>query len=508
MKKRLMIAFIAICVIASMMPYNSYASSPSILAVEQGGDHGTAFGTEEGRQAGNEDYLQGLATNPKRQLSTDAQLIARFQLNRDMVAYQNAFLQAYKRAYDVAYYEGYRDAKIAALTTPYVNGYEDGVKAGNAQGELSAMMDYALGRTNNELRAYRTYLLQGSLEDRFFLQLQDSYYKARFITGFQAGFKEKYAQTHQEAYVNAEIKNVNAKTVSMLADTLYFDEDYVHFVSGAMEIETRTPLMLEFPEGAVYEPTSFKAFRVNHSFGENAGNLVPVTYKYVVDTSNSKGYAMLEAPITLSFEFYGSEYAGIYQWVAGGWRYLPSTITDTHISTTIDAGQYTGGEYAIFVDPSAKDIPQQHLSWARDEIYTMMRRGIVKNAKDYQPEAFLTRAALAEMIYAQLKSQYGMGVAGAFTDSSSFGASQTAIQFAVGNRFMSKDSSGAFNPALPVSYEEFAQILSTLRLKTTPWNDVATMMLHEKYRRSPGLTNTKSFITNAEAAYAFYKLIK
>ena len=437
MKRKIMKPLVFLLLLAVVFPAMGFAVTPAELTIEHGKQYGLLMGAEEGALAGREDASLGLTSSAKRNMPSDEDLIMRFQLNKDVIMYQIMFLSNYKEAYELAYLEAYRSYRIEEITKPYELGYDHGLEAGRVQGVVSAMTDYALDRSNDYQRAYKSYLADSSLEERFFLSLQVPYYRTRFVSGFVTGFRETYIETFQRAYLDAEIKNANSKTVSILADTLYFDEEYTHFESGTPVTEIRTPLMLEFPEGAVYEPTSFKAFRVNNSFGVSKGSLVPVTFKYVVTVSNSKGYAVLERPIELGFEYYGSEYAGIYQWYNGKWVYLNSTISNGQIRTTIDAGQYTGGEYAIFVDPSAKDIPQQHLSWARDEIYTMMRRGIVKNAKDYQPEAFLTRAALAEMIYAQLKSQYGMGVAGAFTDSSSFGASQTAIQFAVGNRFMS-----------------------------------------------------------------------
>lgn len=502
----------ALIITALFMGTFSFASvlSPSELALQQGEEFGVLMGTMDGELAAIGDFGMGLSSNSRRTLPTDAALISKYQLNKDSNQYQTTFLRFYKLAYDAGYQSKFRELSLSLILSPLEQGAEHGALAGEVEGGLGAVIDLTQGLSNDWNRAYTRYIRGGSIRNRFFLSRESTTYQMAFESGFKDAFKNTYIESYRTMNVETELRNINLKTLGMLEDTITFEEEYIHVISGALESEIRTPLSLITTNGAVYEPTPVQMYKVQNTFNptNNGRPLKAVSSRYVITIPNTNQSILLEKPIELSFDYYGSEYAGIYQWKNNRWEYQYTVLEDDRIYTTIPAGVYAGGEYAIFIDLAAVNMTRASHHWARNEVYTLMRRGAIATDTVYAPSAQITRAEFAELIYKSLGDNLRTPRAVSISDSAAFSNRQRAVEYVVGSRIMTLDANGAFNPNAPMTFEMFENALGSVLRRNVSWDDVAKVMLHEKYVRSAGLTNKQSAMTKAEAAFGIVNILR
>ncbi|GAB6108754.1 S-layer homology domain-containing protein [Fusibacter bizertensis] len=502
LKKVNIMVLTLVMILVSSVSTTTYAASPSETTLTEAASFGTQMGTLDGDVAGRYDRSAGKGNLSTKSIPSSTTLIDRFKLNNDSMSYQNAFITAYRAAFEIAYNTGYRTVSIDEYTSLFENGYDHGAQAGTVQGQLSAMIDFVQGKSDDWSKAYSNYLLGGSLSARYLLDRETIAYQNYFASGFREAFMNNYIDTFQSKNLETEIRNKNARQVSMTENTLYFDEEYVHFTLGTIQSEMRTPLSLYFPAATVYQPTYFAAFKTQNTFNYKNSKYTPASSKYTISVMNSSGSIVLRKPITLAFEYYGSERVGIYQWIGNRWVYQYTSLADNSISIQIPAGTYSGGEYAIFIDEDYKTVEDIIFNWAYKEIYTLMRRNVISDDKMFSPNAKITRAQLAEYMYNTLSPTDSLKISvPMINDASSLGTSKKAIEYMIGKRYLTLDSNGNFNPTLPVSYSEVETMLSKMFLRNVSWKEISNKMLMEKYARSSGALNTSESITKAEVAY-------
>ncbi|MCA0386461.1 MAG: hypothetical protein LCH34_12775 [Firmicutes bacterium] len=471
-------------------------------SVADGKTIGTAVGTFDGDLKGREDANAGKVNNYLSALYADAMIISRYSLANDTATFQTEFIKAYKDSFQTAYQAGYRAVILEKYMVPVEGAYDDGLELGTVQGQVSAMIDFTQSNKNDWLKAYNAYVGKGSLITRYNLLRESATYIDGFSNGYKEGFMKAYVETYQLKNLEAEIRNKNALQMTMLESTLTFDEEIVSFNLGEMGSEFRTSLTLEVPAAAIYQPTYLAMFKTQDTFGYRSAGLTPVSSKYTLSVWNSSGSMTLKKPITLSFEYYGSERAGIYQWINNRWVYQYTTLTDGALSITIPAGYYNGGEYAIFIDETYKIVSDISFNWAFKEIYTLMRRDVISDNSLYMPNAKITKGQLAQMIYqVQALRSPLLTDAPVIADSAALGIYKDAAEYMVGKRYMTLDAQGRFNPGAMVSYADLEYTMSMIFTRTVNWSEVSSKMLTEKFTKSPGTTNKAAYMTKAEAAY-------
>lgn len=471
-------------------------------SVADGATMGAAVGKFDGDSKGREDALAGKTNNYLSALYTDALIISRYSLANDTATFQAEFLKAYKDNFQSAYQAGFRAVVLDKIMTPVENAYAHGTELGTIQGQISAMIDFTQGSKDDWLKAYNGYVTKGSLIARYNLLRESATYIDGFSNGYKEGFMNAYVETFQTKNLETEIRNKNALQLTMWESTLTYQDEYVHFNQGAMTSEMRTPLSITVPAAAIYQPTYLAMFKTQDTFGYRSAGLTPVSSKYTLSVWNSTGSMTLKKPITLSFEYYGSERAGIYQWVNNRWVYQYTTLTDGNLSITIPAGYYNGGEYAIFIDETYKIVSDISFNWAFKEIYTLMRRDVISDNSLYMPNAKITKGQLAQMIYqVQALRSPMLTDAPIIADSAALGIYKDAAEYMVGKRYMTLDAQGRFNPGAMVSYADLEYTMSMIFTRTVNWSEVSSKMLTEKFTKSPGTTNKAAYMTKAEAAY-------
>ena len=492
-----------VLILVLVVPTLSYAATPTEATISEALEHGEAMGTLEGDAAGRKDKIDNKVSAFIKVMPTDAALISRFELNKDNSLYQINFITAYRLAFEIAYNTGYRAVNLDTVKEPFEDGKTHGESAGTVQGSVSAMIDFTQGNDNDWSKAYNAFINKGSLDERYFLTREVLAYRNHFAVAYKDAFMKSYIETFQLKNLETEIRNKNAKSVSMAETTLFFDEEYVHFNLGAIESEIRTPLTLHFPTASLYEPTYFAAFKTQNSFNDNNTVLSPVSSKYTIAIWNDKGSVMLKKPITLKFEYYGSERAGIYQWLNNKWVYQYSNMEDSAISIEIPAGYYSGGEYAIFIDEDYKIVSDITFNWAYKEIYSLMRRDIVSDAQFFSPNASVTRGQMAQMIYNAASTKYPQRTTSVkIADAAKLGSYKKAVEYVVSKQFMTLDANGNFNPSNTFKYNDAEKTFSMMFARSFKWTEVSSKMMTEKYVKSGSYTSMSGDLTRAEAAYA------
>ena len=304
MMKSKKISLILVCALLFGMisPTTSFAASPHEATIAEATAFGEEMGTLDGDLAGRSDRSANKVNNYTYTMPKDAELITRFQLNRDSSTYQSNFMAAYRLAYQIAYNTGYRTLNLDEYKEPFEDGYLHGVDAGTVQGQVSAMIDFSQSRSDNWLRAYNEYLSKGSLIKRYQLDREIAMYQSYFTTGYKEAFMKAYIETFQVKNLETEIRNKNSKLIAMTETIIYFDDEYVHFSLGTMETEMRTPLSLHVPAATLYKPTYFSVYKVQNSFNADNSKYTPVSSKYVIAVNNTTGSVELKKPLTLQFE--------------------------------------------------------------------------------------------------------------------------------------------------------------------------------------------------------------
>lgn len=488
----------------------SFAATPSEISTQEGKAQGELFGGTEGADAGRSDYRLGRVSNYLLNMPSNAQITTKYRLNFDDAFYRNAFLAAFKTGYETSYKSAYRESNVMTITAPYAEATTHGNTLGDGQGQIAAMIDLNRGFNNNWERAYRSFIMGGTLESRYYLNKENASYISQFKTGFMDSFMMGYITAFQNTNVMMALANSNNKLIDMYETTIEFSDEAFSLIGGALTSEMSTPISLFFPDATLYQPTYFSVYKVQNSFNQNNAKYVPVSSKFTVGISNATGSVTLRNPITLSFVYFGSERAGIYQWKNNQWVYQYTVLEEGKISTVIPAGAYSGGEYAIFIDDAFKNISDIGFNWAQKEIYTLMRRGVVADTIKFYPENSITKAELAQMIYLSMRAKNPSSGPGnyVYADAAEYGGFKPAIEYVVGKGYMTLDAAGMFSPNSKVTYTTVEGMVSKMFLRDFRWSEIATKMVYEKYTRSPGTTNKAAFLTRAEAAYMIHELIK
>ncbi|MBM7562692.1 S-layer homology domain-containing protein [Fusibacter tunisiensis] len=507
--KKIMAMILMVFMMTSILPMG-FSATALELSTTEGKAQGEAFGALEGADAAQRDFNLGRVSNYLLDMPTHAEITKQYNLSKDDAYYRNAFLTGFRAQYEIAYKSTYREMNLKIISEPYLLAEEQGAGLGTIEGQISAMKDYYSGYDNDWERGYRNFIYKGSLYNRYQLENETARYRLKFENAFRDSFRTAYIETYQGANIDLATRNSNLILVDMYQKTISFEDAAISFTGGSMVTEASTPVTLEFPEGTLYEPTYFSMYKIPNSFNMDNYKYRPVSSKFVVSIDNVLRGVTLNAPIELSFEYYGSERAGIYMWKNNQWHYQYTEIEEGTLKTIIPAGYYTGGEYAIFIDDKFNYISDIGFNWAYREIYTLMRRGIVEDSLKFRPNDLITRAEFADMIYksaSPTKPYTGAGTY-AYADVAQYGDYKTAIEYVVSKQYMKLDDSGAFNPMATVTYADVEKTMGMLLTRTFNWGEIARKMMYDKYARSEGAMDIQKSIKRSEVAYMIYDVFK
>ncbi|MBM7613989.1 S-layer homology domain-containing protein [Alkaliphilus hydrothermalis] len=454
--------------------------------------HGEFFGSLLGGQNGIKEYHGGKTNDWRRSVPSNTQLIREYSLNRDTEHYSNEFILSFKKAYQAAYTEAFRHANAENHRVTKEMGYIHGEEAGEEQGKVSGRIDFVDGRNSSWRAALPTdteIIIQGNL------MRGNSQYREGFIAGYKEGFKSGYTEFFQENNLSAILDNIKVTEVSMLGET----------ISSTDEV-----LTVEIMPGAFYWETFFSVEKDTLPiYYLNTKRLEAATRKYSLEVENHLGAIELREPVTLSFTYYGTERAGIYQMINGEWRYLFSRIDGNTITTLIPKGVFSGGEYAVLIDQQYPELRDIYTHWASDEIYTFVRRFYVAGYPDrtFKPLENVSRGEFVTLLGRVLNWAPASKKVKEFKDVHEFGVFKSAILSAVDEGYIKGYPDETFKPKNPITYQEIEWIIQRVPGNNEfSWKEIQDSMMYEKYTRSDSRLSMKKNITRGEIIYMLYLL--
>lgn len=491
-----------------------------------GAEEGKKQGKQSGEKDANLDFHNQITMNSTKGILTKEQAIARFNIAYESEQFQENFYTGYRAEYKEAYEAEYR--RLRKLDSDLVDktGYEAGKQVGTKQGEFSGKMDFVTpGKKSDWALSLKMFEQQKSITDRYFLDRESAEYKESFITGF----KEAYRLAYHEAYTSSNIdiaeNNINYENVAATGRELYFSpSDGVGNLGGALII----------PEATFYEETHIGISMERDTFNYKNLKYKPVNHVYNVAVNNLLSSITLEKPMTLELDYYGSERAGIYQLVDGEWRYLYTEISNKSLTdksqslgddtsknkkflrAEIPAGHFRGGKYAIFIDEEYKPIEDIKGHWAKEELYTYLRRGYIKGYEEkqgtlYHPNTTMKRAHFVELLGNVLGWDYeGLyDNSSRFKDGAYFGAYKDPINYAANMGYISGGTDGNFKPFDTITYQQVEWILrAVMRDQNIKWDVYEKNIKTDKKTQTESIKSKKLPIKRGEVVYMLYELQK
>lgn len=472
--------------------------SQSQLAVDEGKAYGAQMGTMDGARDAEKDFDKGLPMDSKRNQMIDSAIYSKYTAPGESGQFKYAFIVEYRASYVNSYDMRYREL----MYTPFVNTSDrakgDGEQMGLLYGASAATKDFVDGVSNDSGRALLRFTNEKSIESRFFLNREDAVYARVFVQQFKIEFERAYSDFYRDLNLKYETYNLNKVEVAMNEVTLEYKAMKNHFVDGAYTEENNTPAWMVFKNATVYEPIQIALYKLQDSFNmKNTSNLTPVSSVFQVSVENSGGSCAFRKPVALTFEYYGSEYAGIYQLINGVWIYQTSYLEDGKITTYIRDGYYKGGMYAVFIDEAAVKISYNRFHWAKDEIYTLARRGVLSADEALKPTKTMTRIEFAKLLYQLLEGKK-------YTQNLEY----AAMEYVIDNGYMYKDKVGQFSRYSPLTYADFEAAMSAYLKYNIEWRSISEKLLREKFVRSNYNNDRTNTMPRDEVYYGVINILR
>lgn len=487
-------------VFANSSTTTTKADNPVATAKQEGEAAGKTAGQLEGDYHGVSDANAGKKLDYKAVMPKDVDIIEKYQLNNDTTTYRAYFLSAYRIEFRKAYTTSFRKTNIENLTKN--NGVEHGLSMGSSAGAADAITDYNMKLTNDWERAFKKYVAAESIASRFNIVREKKDYRENFVSAFKRGFKDSYTQAYRERNIMFEKDNQANKVIGMVEGETVRSWPLYGSSEGGISTSENIVLTMNFPAGAIYEPTTINVSGIQHSFDRNNSRYVPVSPEFKISLWNKSGRLNFRKPFTISFNYFGSEKIGIYQWNNNTWEYLLTEVKEGKVSTIIPAGKYNGGRYALFIDESYRPNPDSTLSWARDEIKTFARRYYIASGVNIDPDGPMTRLELAGILYRMKYRQYGSYYPAMFNERSAMGQEKRHVDFCLHHRILGTDMAGNFHPNATVTYTHLSYLYRTLgNVGLFNWDVAAKQMLLRKFHKSPGLQNRDQNASRAEIIF-------
>lgn len=499
----LALALVLPCVLVDSVPVFAADLKPVEEQADEDADKAAAL---DAKYAAVEDVTLGKRSNYAASMRTDKEIVERYKLHLDLPSYRVAFLRYYKYYYKAYYIGEYiRERTQNALAS---DGTELGEIVGAAAGAVEALSDYTLEKSNDWKAAFDHFIRTKSVRQRYNLDKQNPSFAERFTLGFEAGFQKAYTEGYNGILTEIQLKNLVVSTISNTSTNIVSNSFAYTVSDGTISSSANISFSMQFESGTIFEPTMVNIEMEQYSFNTRNYRYAPVSNVFKVSLKNKSGNYYFRKPTVLEFSFKGSEKIGIYEWKNHRWEYLPTVQTEEAVKTVIPAGKYFGGRYALFIDDTFEPIRDIGFSFAKDEINVFARRHYISSGAHFNPEANVTRAQMAVLLYELLKSKYPEGdIHTEAKDRSKYGAAAKAIDFVISNRFMTLDRNGKFNPGAPVTFEHLQYIHKNVDEEPLSWNTVAKKIMQEKFVYREEYKDIKKPATREEAVYFLYHFI-
>ena len=295
------------------MVYEKFTDYKKETMEQLGKRHGEFFGGLMGVKYARNDLHNNKKSDWKRDMPLDSIIINEYNLRNNPKGYSDAFVDGYKKSYEEEYQLAYSNLNYDRESASKEDAISHGISQGETAGLAQAMTDYIQGKSNDWKRALYEFEVEKNLIIRYSLDRENSQYTLGFINGFREGFMKGYNRHYQQFNMDVGERNINYKKVSMLEDTMEFEDEFVNVVNGIRITEKRTTAKLYIPPGAIYTDAYLTLQKEEIPKGSQNKGYTPVTKIYNISITNDGGKIRLQKPLTFSLEYFGSSRGGIYE---------------------------------------------------------------------------------------------------------------------------------------------------------------------------------------------------
>lgn len=468
-------------------------------AQEKGGEYGKMFA---GR-----DYMQGLKDDPKRHFSDAASVYSYFKMSSDASTHKKIFFDAFIEAYRFAYEEAYIDISMNDRDDNETYWFQVAKQAGEIEGTISAYYDHLNENGKNWDLAYKRFIENESLTERFRLNRFTSRLPNNFELDFKLVFKRSYENAYAKAIVEENQRNTNYYYVDAEGNDITYQREYAEVSKGSQSSKPMPTMEIIFPKRSVHERTPIALRYKQHRSKVVQPYLVPLSDIYEVELQREVKSVVFHEEPTLKMTGYAVRGAGIYKWNHNRWDYIMTTITDKELIANLPKGTFKNTEYAVFIDDNYSPPTDISFNWAFKEIYTYMRRHNVPQLQKFYPEVKISRLDLADILYRTMNHRVRRSNSNTYiNDEHDISYGLESVRFCLDMGYMLLDNNSNFNPKAKVSYFDFQTMMKRLN-PAYSLEDHVNKQLNEKFYRSDLLTKKDSNISRSEVVFALYEYV-
>lgn len=474
--------------------YNAHFGSKKD-SMDSGRIDGNTFGTLVGTVFGAKDFYEGRNANYNRNMPSDGKISTEYSLNRDNEDYIKGFIDGFKNSYIEAYLESFREGKNSAKLLEDSFAFENGFEAGKAKGQIQASMDY-MEKKNNDWK--KSQPLSSTIMIDYNLIYQTSKYRDSFINGFWDGYSNGYTDTYKALSQEDAINKITSVTVP---------------ISGGTVKSLDNGVAVEIDNGVFYKPVILNIDTIRDS-NKVSDRFISASNLYKLSIVNTTNEFYNSKKIKISFEYYGEKEGGIYKLDGNKWYYLVSAVEDGLISAYINPSKLNsnGTVFAVLIDKKAEIFHDIRGHWAKDEITTFIKRGIINGYPDktFKPDQYVTRAEFLILLGKLYDWKLPSDISNVkyFKDYETFNEyNEKYISYSLSNGYIAGYSDKYFKPYNHITYKELDGIFRrVLNNPSFNWSNYAQKMMYDKKTRSSSYDSYENKLTRAEFSYLLYLL--
>ncbi|MDR7856128.1 S-layer homology domain-containing protein [Tissierella sp.] len=475
--------------------YEVSLQEPKNISLETGTSDGEELGSKLGIVYGAKDYYDKNSNNYNRNIPSDSDILTYYSLKKESPLYREGFLIGFKNSYEESYSKSFREANLNLKILDDVDGFDNGYDTGWIKGEIQATKDYTLKKASN----WKTNSITNSnIIIEHYLLLKTDNYRQGFISGYWKGFSESYINTYnllrqKDSLTKSTIVNISA--------------------IGGRGFSGDNGLLVQVDKGIFYNNVVLNIDTLSDNSYKLENKYIKASNYYRIDITNATNDYDNSIPITLEFEYFGKQNGGIYKLVNDKWAYLPSRINEGKISANVEARTLNSksGTYVVLVDNEVPILYDIRGHWAKEEINTFIRRGIVNGYSDktFRPDSSISRVeflSILSRVY-EWKITNDTENIKIFKDLEKFQTYENVISYAYHRKYINGYSDGTFRPGDYISYKEVEIIMQrVLGDENFNWYNIASRILTDKIIRCFSYDSNENKITRAELIYMLYSL--
>ena len=496
-----------ICILSILLIGTLTYSFANPLDIEQGNTNGESAGTALGTVYGNTFFSNNKENDWTDAALSNATIISLFDLERDTTYYRNAFISSFNSAFEIAFKTAFRDSSLSAALQAQeedvvLTGLDDGATIGNMFGLASGRSDFLSNKTNDWNQSILT---ESQIVNYFNLSLETEEYRQSFIEGFTLAFADSYTTSFRSSNIAAINNSYNYKFGAV---------DKTIFAGGGTIQSADQNMDIKFPVGTFFRETTI-GITIDQLPKFNPWDMYTVVSRsYEVNVLNEP-FAVINRPITISFDYFWDYRGGIFYFDDSNWIYLPSLIENNRITTVINDPVFYGKELVVLKDLKYIPFSDTTFHWANAEIDYFLRRRLLDNNR--QDAKFLPNTSIKRGEFLQIldrtfswesvqNQEIDMTI---FKDYTILNEYRSSFEKAIAMGIIMGNEDSSLRPHIPITYREVEWIINRLfEHKSFKWEDMASEILAERFHRSVGIENIDANITRAEVVYLLDRLLK